>query len=420
VNYTRRAFHEGDSHDHSIPQDDSLRHIYDYLCEMRAASTRGLRARLSAAGFGDISEDGLLLLQAMHAGGPATRGLLRRLGITSQGSSESLEELIRRGFLELRDDPDKPRQPLVVHTRQGLAVLREIGVGVSADRWAELPFRSDDIIISTPKKSGTTWMQMICALLIFQTTSLPAALPELSPWLDEEDTIRAEIYARLAAQQHRRFMKTHMPLNEILNDSRITYIVVARNPLDTSVSMNHQNEILALGNTVGNTPGSTPGSTTAPQSDHKESGFKSSRQFLLHHIDEMGTSRSYFDQMLRHLSVAWERRTEPNVVLMHYEDLSADLAGEMRRLAEHLGIAVPEAKWPSLVHAATFKQMREAADQIRPLRNLRNEHAAFFRKGSSGDGRALLTSDEAARYYDRARQVASQELLTWLHRNTDD
>ena len=44
-------------------------------------------------------------------------------------------------------------------------------------RWAGFPFRDGDIVISTRSKSGTTWMQMICALLIFQTEDLPGTLP---------------------------------------------------------------------------------------------------------------------------------------------------------------------------------------------------------------------------------------------------
>ena len=43
-------------------------------------------------------------------------------------------------------------------------------------RWLEFEFRAGDIVISTRSKSGTTWMQMICALLVFQTPDLPAPL----------------------------------------------------------------------------------------------------------------------------------------------------------------------------------------------------------------------------------------------------
>jgi hypothetical protein len=127
---------------------------------------------------------------------------------------------------------------------------------------------------------------------------------------------------------------------------------------------------------------------------------------------------------LQSLSCAWERKAEPNVVLVHYEDLSTDLPGEMRRLARRLDITVPEDKWTGLAQAATFKQMRAAADQLQPLlyaerRDVSKGHAAFFRRGASGDGRALLTEAEAARYYTRAAQVAPQELMAWLHRDDE-
>ena len=46
-------------------------------------------------------------------------------------------------------------------------------------RWLEFPFRRGDIVISARSKSGTTWMQMICALLVFQTTDLPRPLSVL-------------------------------------------------------------------------------------------------------------------------------------------------------------------------------------------------------------------------------------------------
>ena len=37
-----------------------------------------------------------------------------------------------------------------------------------SSRWDGFELRPRDIIISTPPKCGTTWMQMICALLVLQ------------------------------------------------------------------------------------------------------------------------------------------------------------------------------------------------------------------------------------------------------------
>ena len=101
-----------------------------------------------------------------------------------------------------------------------------------SERWRGFPHRRGDIVISTRSKSGTTWVQMICALLAFQTPRLPAPLAELSPWLDWLVEPRDEVCARLRAQRHRRFIKTHTPLDGLPLDRRVTYVVVARQPLD--------------------------------------------------------------------------------------------------------------------------------------------------------------------------------------------
>jgi aryl sulfotransferase len=399
------------------PDAASLQEQYEVLCDVRDtirdASQRDLGSRLSAAGFDDIPEDALLLLYTINKNGAAAQPLMRRLGISGPVTSQSVQTLIRHSYLEFLDNPNDPRQPTVILTERGRAAVGETDAGLQADRWAQFPFRSGDIVISTVPKSGTTWMQMICALLVFQTPRLPASLPKLSPWLEAPAVSRAKSYAELAALQHRRFIKTHLTLNELPADPRATYIVVARNPLDMAVSWHfHTSELLS-----GNDPGKPGGSARAAET---------ARQWLLGAIDNIGASGqghdSYFDRLLKSLSCAWERRAEPNVVLVHYEDLSADLPGEMRRLASRLDITVPEDKWPSLVQAATFRQMQAAADQLQPMqnvpaRNASKEHAAFFRRGFSGEGRALLTAAEAAPYYTGAAQVAPKDLLAWLHRD---
>jgi len=44
---------------------------------------------------------------------------------------------------------------------------------------------------------------------------------------------------------------------------------------------------------------------------------------------------------LHHLATFWDARDSSNVILVHYDDLKADLPGEMRRLAQRLDITVP-------------------------------------------------------------------------------
>lgn len=118
-----------------------------------------------------------------------------------------------------------------------------------------------------------------------------------------------------------------------------------------------------------------------------------------------------------HVSDAWARRGERNVVLVHYDDLASDLEGEMRRLWGLLGVNAPDETWPDLVKAATFEQMRARSDRLVPdPSGVLKDEAAFFRRGASGSGRELLTHDEVARYRRRTAQLARPDLLAWLHR----
>jgi len=120
--------------------------------------------------------------------------------------------------------------------------------------------------------------------------------------------------------------------------------------------------------------------------------------------------------VLWHLSDAWARRGEPNVLLVRYEDLLADLEGQMRWLAGRLGIAVPEPAWPALIQAATFEKMRDLADDLVEVPpGAAMDKASFFHRGTSGAGREILSDAEMARYYARAAELAPADMLDWLH-----
>jgi aryl sulfotransferase len=279
-------------------------------------------------------------------------------------------------------------------------------------RWIGFPFRSGDVVISTRSKSGTSWVQMICALLIFQRVDLPEPLARLSPWLDWLILPVKEVFAHLAAQEHRRFIKTHTPLDGLPSDARATYLVTGRHPLDMAVSMYHQGENLdrrRLRLLLGQ-----------PEPDRAAPERPPVREWLLAWIDADPDPRQSLDSLpgvMWHLTDAWGRRDEPNVALVHFDDLLADLGGEMRRLAGRLEIAVPDQAWPDLVAAATFTGIRASVDRVVPDPvGVLKDASAFLRQGTSGAGRALLNEEEIRHYRQRAAQLAPADLLEWLHR----
>jgi aryl sulfotransferase len=105
--------------------------------------------------------------------------------------------------------------------------------------WNDLQFRDDDIIISTYAKSGTTWMQQIVAqMLLGPDPELEVA--EISPWLDLRVPPKAVKLPMVEAQTHRRFLKTHLPLDALVFSPAAKYIYIGRDGRDVVWSMyNH-------------------------------------------------------------------------------------------------------------------------------------------------------------------------------------
>jgi hypothetical protein len=279
-------------------------------------------------------------------------------------------------------------------------------------RWEGFPFRAGDIVVSTRSKRGTTWMQMICALLVFGTPELPRPLADISPWLDHLVEPREAVVARLEAQEHRRILKTHTPLDGLPLDPRATYIVVARHPLDMAVSLYYQRSNLDR-HRLSELTGQPVRADLAepPPLTVWLSEWVRSRATPVENLDSPAG-------VLHHVRDAWRRRGEPNVVLVHFDDLLADLPGQMRGVAERLGIEVPAKVWPDLVQAATFPSMRQRARQLAPNRmGELKDPSSFFRSGTSGTARELLSAADLDTYRRRTSTMASPDLLAWLHRD---
>ena len=288
-------------------------------------------------------------------------------------------------------------------------------------RWDGFKFRAGDIIISTPPKCGTTWMQMICSLLIFQDPEREQRLAMISPWLDMLVKKRDAVYALLEAQAHRRFIKTHTPLDGLPEDDRVTYVCVGRDPRDVAVSWdNHQANLdmdafLAVRAKAVGTEGLEELVALDPPfyADTLRERFwhwVDNPAAVVHATCSLRSTLDHFDQALR----ASER---PNVVVFHYADLKADLGGEMRRVADRLGISVPDDRWPALVAAASFERMRSRADELAPNTSdgIWKENRQFFHSGTGGHWREFF-DDEAQRRYDaRVVELAAPAVASWAH-----
>ena len=287
-------------------------------------------------------------------------------------------------------------------------------------RWEGFAFRDDDIVISTPAKCGTTWMQMLCALSIFRTPDLPAPLAELSPWLDMQTRPLADVLRDLDGQMHRRFIKSHTPLDALPFDPRVTYLHVARDPRDAALSWDNHMANMDLGQLLGIRVAAVGmddleelGLTEIPPPPPEDPAVRFWLWMDGAASDEEPTGLT---NLVRHVKTFWDRRDEPNVHLFHYGDLRADLAGQMRRLAGILDVAEPT---DELVAAATFESMQARADELIPNSDTPfwHDNKRFFDRARSGGWQAFIDSGEAQRRYEAAlaKAGAPDDLARWLH-----
>src|SRR5258706_3322456 len=88
---------------------------------------------------------------------------------------------------------------------------------------------------------------MIGLLIIQQEPELPLPMDRIWQWSEMVTRARSEVFADLAAQARRRFIKTHTPLDGIPNDPTVTYICVGRDPRDVALSMDHHLDNMDIG-----------------------------------------------------------------------------------------------------------------------------------------------------------------------------
>ena len=280
-------------------------------------------------------------------------------------------------------------------------------------RWQGFETRADDILICTPYKSGTTWMQMICALLVFQRPDRHLPLSEISPWMDLKAATVEDTHAVYGAQSHRRFIKTHTPLDGLPWYPQATYICVARDPRDIFMSMlNH----LRNGNPEAEAifmRELREAEVDLPEVPDDPNGLFTN--WLSHGSFEWESDGAPYWSVFRHVASFWAHRDESNIHMVHYRDLQADLEGQMRRIALALDIDIADHMWPELVEAARFESMKKNADRMAPDTNFKmwKDNTQFFHKGTTGQWQGVLSTENLA-LLDQLMGKYPADYIDWL------
>ncbi len=292
---------------------------------------------------------------------------------------------------------------------------------MDSTRWEAYSPRPDDIVISTSIKSGTTWMQVIVRELIVHglernEASIPdRPLPDngSSFWID--GTFTGEIgalYETLEAQQHRRFIKTHLPLDGLPFYPQVKYVVVGRDARDVFMSLwNHY----------------------AHYTDDFYQKINEARGLVgkpcprcpedIHAFWQSWISQGWFDWEqegypfwgnMHHAQTWWDYRHLENIQFFHYADLLANPLAEIARIAEFLDIKVSAEAISRIVHYTSLSTVRQRRLEAQGHQIFQGGANTFFFKGTNGRWRDILSADELAMYEATKSQVLSLECARWL------
>jgi len=286
-------------------------------------------------------------------------------------------------------------RPAVTHVYQNHTL--------DSTRWDHFSPRDDDIVIATPYKSGTTWMQIIVMHLIFGDLQV-RPIWEVSPWLERRwgDAL-ADLLKTVGAQQHRRFFKTHLPLDGLPYFEQVKYIVVGRDPRDVFMSL--WNFYASFDDGLYDVINSGWTGKPFPRCPGD-----------IHDFWQRWNSEGWFEwehegypfwSNMRHVQTWWQFKHLPNILFVHFNDLLSNLEEEIQRIAKFLDIPLTPSFCAQVADMVTFKRVKEHAEQLGPPQD-------FFYKGTNGRWHDVLTDADLELYHAAVVRELSPGCADWL------
>lgn len=283
-----------------------------------------------------------------------------------------------------------------------------------SSRWERVPVRPGDIVVSSPSKAGTTWTQQIVVRLVLGRSKLEQPVSDISPWFEARTHTDDEIAAIIADQPHPSILKTHTPLDGLPDDAGLRIIALARHPLDVALSFRDHNANLDIPSLAARIDAANGLGDVPPREPPPDDDAEYLSWWIRNDVEFSAAGPSSLAEYCNSIATTWARRDDPDVFLLHYDDLGNDPSGAIQELATFLEITPEPGLIDAIVRATSFDALRADADRTVPFASIDSFHdpASFFRVGGSRNAAALL-DDQARHDFEAGMATLGPDAERW-------
>jgi aryl sulfotransferase len=290
---------------------------------------------------------------------------------------------------------------------------------LDSTRWEVFEPNDGDVVVTSAYKAGSTWTQQVVLMLLGGRPESLLELSQLSIWVDARFRrgTKADLAQRLRALPGRRLLKSHLPLDGLPIHPQVRYIVGGRDARDVFMSLlNHYGNYTDFAYATLNDREGLVGDPLPRCPDDPRALW---RDWITRGWFPWESEGYPFWSNMHHTQSFWDRRDLQNLFFVHYNDLLADLDGEVRRIAQFINVAASDELIALTVEATTFSNVKKAVTETARLPRggpqvFREGLETFFHKGTIGRWRGVLTDEDLELYEQAKRRVLSPECATWL------
>ncbi|XP_064119308.1 luciferin sulfotransferase-like [Macrobrachium nipponense] len=283
--------------------------------------------------------------------------------------------------ITFEDAEDFPHYGEMVLVKPGDTLL-PIGYRRLANTIYNFEYRNEDICLFTYPKSGTNWVAQILwgmthinelqrattesvdrRLLLLDNDFLHDVsekdymerLRAKRPEAREDDGPALQL---AALEKGRRLIWSHLPFNlhnpNILDKCKVVYVM--RHPKDNMFS--------------------------------RYIHFNKVAQGPIQYVAEtFMTGDTIYGSYWHHVNEAWKRKDHPNLHIMFYEDMKADIMAELEKLNQFLGTSLTEEQLKRVAELTSFNNMKDHPTMVV---NIQGFQGSFLHKGEVGSSKGQL------------------------------